>query len=132
MDTNTRKIIEKRLFSYYEMQRIIEDKTEVLHSSNMDFELKAKVQNAASDPYDQKCALMDSIDVLQNWIDCIDSTLARTGPLRRDLVIKWYFEGKHEYECCKELHVGRSAFYDWKKQVLYEVEVQAVRMFLLK
>jgi len=136
LDRHIYKKIEWYLYNYYNIRREVEqEKGDIIESGGRDIVEWGGGISYHSDPTANKAVKLTRPDLIEKgkWLKVIEGTIQHfEGTEKGRLLQKKYFNQLGEKHICRELHIERATYYNWRNEIVLYAALLAVQEGLLK
>jgi len=136
LDRHIYKKIEWYLYNYYNIRREVEqEKEDIIESGGRDIVEWGGGISYHSDPTANKAVKLTRPDLIEKgkWLKVIEGTIQHfEGTEKGRLLQKKYFNQLGEKHICRELHIERATYYNWRNEIVLYAALLAVQEGLLK
>lgn len=129
------KKIEYHFYHYFDLKHEVEEKEKEIMS------LKSGIPKAPHQKGEHNDATLDAVIKLNNpdleekrkWVKVIEKTLKKyKGTDKEKLINKKYFKQLGETHICMSIPIGRTTYFEWRKEIVTYAAFVAQKMGLIE
>lgn len=136
LDKRIYKKIEWYLYNYHNLRREVErEKRDIIEAGGRDLAEWGGGISHHSDPTANRAIKLTSPELLEKekWLKVIEGTIQHfQGTEKGRLLQKKYFDELGERHICRELHIERATYYNWRNEIVLYAALLAAQEGLIK
>lgn len=127
LPSKTYKKIEWYLYHYQELKKEIEEKKkDAILAADYSYRVGAVQSSGRSDKTGNAVLKMDELKRQEDWCEVVERTISKyEGSELGQVLYLAYWKKCQPGEICNKLHIDRSTFYKWRKEVITYAAMRA-------
>lgn len=127
LPSKTYKKIEWYLYHYQELKKEIEEKKkDVILAADYSYRVGAAQSSGRSDKTGNAVLKIDELKRQEDWCEVVERTISKyEGSELGQVLYLAYWKKYQPGEVCNKLHIDRSTFYKWRKEVITYAAMRA-------